>query len=337
MLLRPAVPTTLLYVSRLPHSTKVEEVVEYLRVKTNWTSRVELLELRQSVRRNEEYHFFRITSAFVIPHYSRTSDQYFSVTRDSEHIVLPAVPTSVQIVRNKRTQHMTICNQPAGLHTITPDSHEAEGNTSFWQNTDELMLLTEYCRHSGQLSTRIARRVCLQVVTSSFVASGFNTSVFRRVATIDPDTRSMSITGAHSTAAAELYDCEESPHRGHSDMICGMHVTSGSRQQLAEWKTNKKKQTRCRACTAARHADSRWCRYYKQQHSIISTRMTLAEQTRPAGAGQSESIKHESSYRSCRPLAGGPHRAPGQLGPTTCPESSSLTRLASAASPDVYT
>ncbi|CAH0698690.1 unnamed protein product [Spodoptera exigua] len=46
MLLRPAVPTTLLYVSRLHHSTKVEEVVEYMRVKTNWTLRVELLEPR---------------------------------------------------------------------------------------------------------------------------------------------------------------------------------------------------------------------------------------------------------------------------------------------------
>uniref|UniRef100_A0A2A4JS89 Uncharacterized protein n=2 Tax=Heliothis virescens TaxID=7102 RepID=A0A2A4JS89_HELVI len=44
MLLRPATPTTLLYVSRLHHSTKVEEVVEYLRVKTSWTLRVERLE-----------------------------------------------------------------------------------------------------------------------------------------------------------------------------------------------------------------------------------------------------------------------------------------------------
>uniref|UniRef100_A0A2A4J6F0 Uncharacterized protein n=1 Tax=Heliothis virescens TaxID=7102 RepID=A0A2A4J6F0_HELVI len=48
MLLRPAVPTTLLYVSRLHHSTKVEEVVEYMRVKTNWTLRVERLEPRHN-------------------------------------------------------------------------------------------------------------------------------------------------------------------------------------------------------------------------------------------------------------------------------------------------
>ena len=48
MLLRPAVPTTLLYVSRLHHSTKVEEVVEYVRVKTNWTLRVERLEPRHN-------------------------------------------------------------------------------------------------------------------------------------------------------------------------------------------------------------------------------------------------------------------------------------------------
>ncbi|PZC72301.1 hypothetical protein B5X24_HaOG211618 [Helicoverpa armigera] len=41
MLLRPAIPTTQLYVSRLHHSTKVEEIVEYIRVKTNWTLRVE--------------------------------------------------------------------------------------------------------------------------------------------------------------------------------------------------------------------------------------------------------------------------------------------------------
>ncbi|XP_047021565.1 uncharacterized protein LOC124631289 [Helicoverpa zea] len=44
MLLRPAIPTTQLYVSRLHHSTKVEEIVEYIRVKTNWTLRVEKLE-----------------------------------------------------------------------------------------------------------------------------------------------------------------------------------------------------------------------------------------------------------------------------------------------------
>ncbi|PZC87129.1 hypothetical protein B5X24_HaOG201365 [Helicoverpa armigera] len=52
MLLRPAIPTTLLYVSRLHHSTKVEEVVEYLRVKTNWTLRVERLEPRHNTNFN---------------------------------------------------------------------------------------------------------------------------------------------------------------------------------------------------------------------------------------------------------------------------------------------
>ncbi|KAJ8706227.1 hypothetical protein PYW08_010853 [Mythimna loreyi] len=49
MLLRPAVPTTQLYISRLHHSTKVEEVVEYMRVKTNWTLRVERLDSRHDV------------------------------------------------------------------------------------------------------------------------------------------------------------------------------------------------------------------------------------------------------------------------------------------------
>lgn len=48
MLLRPAIPTTLLYVSRLHHSTKVEEIVEYMKVKTNWTLRVEKLEPRHN-------------------------------------------------------------------------------------------------------------------------------------------------------------------------------------------------------------------------------------------------------------------------------------------------
>ncbi|XP_047023719.1 uncharacterized protein LOC124632796 [Helicoverpa zea] len=48
MLLRPAIPTTQLYVSRLHHSTKVEEIVEYIRVKTNWTLRVERLEPRHN-------------------------------------------------------------------------------------------------------------------------------------------------------------------------------------------------------------------------------------------------------------------------------------------------
>ncbi|XP_022823589.1 uncharacterized protein LOC111365127 [Spodoptera litura] len=49
MLLRPATPTTLLYVSRLHHSTKAEDVVEYLRVKTNWILRVEKLESRHNI------------------------------------------------------------------------------------------------------------------------------------------------------------------------------------------------------------------------------------------------------------------------------------------------
>ncbi|KAF9822734.1 hypothetical protein SFRURICE_001093 [Spodoptera frugiperda] len=48
MLLRPAVPTTLLYVSRLHHTTKVEDIVEYVKVKTNWTLRVVRLEPRQN-------------------------------------------------------------------------------------------------------------------------------------------------------------------------------------------------------------------------------------------------------------------------------------------------
>ncbi|KAJ8710134.1 hypothetical protein PYW07_009500 [Mythimna separata] len=48
MLLRPAIPTTQLYVSRLHHSTKVEEIVEYVRVKTNWSLRVVQLESRHS-------------------------------------------------------------------------------------------------------------------------------------------------------------------------------------------------------------------------------------------------------------------------------------------------
>ncbi|PZC74018.1 hypothetical protein B5X24_HaOG208432 [Helicoverpa armigera] len=52
MLIRPAIPTTLLYVSRLHHSTKVEEIVEYLRVKTNWTLRVEKLEPRHNTNFN---------------------------------------------------------------------------------------------------------------------------------------------------------------------------------------------------------------------------------------------------------------------------------------------
>ncbi|PZC80411.1 hypothetical protein B5X24_HaOG214713 [Helicoverpa armigera] len=48
MLLRPAIPTTRLYVSRLHPSTKVEEIVEYIRVKTSWTLRVEKLEPRHN-------------------------------------------------------------------------------------------------------------------------------------------------------------------------------------------------------------------------------------------------------------------------------------------------
>ncbi|KAF9794126.1 hypothetical protein SFRURICE_009503 [Spodoptera frugiperda] len=46
ILLRPAVPTTQLYVSRLHHTTTVEQIVEYVRSKTNWTLRVEKLESR---------------------------------------------------------------------------------------------------------------------------------------------------------------------------------------------------------------------------------------------------------------------------------------------------
>ncbi|CAH0702692.1 unnamed protein product [Spodoptera exigua] len=44
ILLRPAVPTTHLYVSRLHHTTTVEQIVEYVRSKTNWTLRVAKLE-----------------------------------------------------------------------------------------------------------------------------------------------------------------------------------------------------------------------------------------------------------------------------------------------------
>ncbi|PZC73779.1 hypothetical protein B5X24_HaOG208790 [Helicoverpa armigera] len=52
MLLRPAIQTTLLYVSRLHHSTKAEEIVEYLRIKTKWTLRVERLEPRHNMNFN---------------------------------------------------------------------------------------------------------------------------------------------------------------------------------------------------------------------------------------------------------------------------------------------
>ncbi|KAF9823741.1 hypothetical protein SFRURICE_017304 [Spodoptera frugiperda] len=48
ILLRPAVPTTQLYVSRLHHTTTVEQIVEYVRSKTNWTLRVEKLESRHN-------------------------------------------------------------------------------------------------------------------------------------------------------------------------------------------------------------------------------------------------------------------------------------------------
>ncbi|KAF9795486.1 hypothetical protein SFRURICE_004858 [Spodoptera frugiperda] len=45
MVLRPATPTTQLYVSRLHHSTKVEDLVEYIKWQTHWTLRVERLGL----------------------------------------------------------------------------------------------------------------------------------------------------------------------------------------------------------------------------------------------------------------------------------------------------
>ncbi|KAF9798982.1 hypothetical protein SFRURICE_011621 [Spodoptera frugiperda] len=48
ILLRPATPTTQLYVSRLHHTTTVEQIVEYVRFKTNWTLRVEKLESRHN-------------------------------------------------------------------------------------------------------------------------------------------------------------------------------------------------------------------------------------------------------------------------------------------------
>ncbi|XP_026330950.1 uncharacterized protein LOC113238327, partial [Hyposmocoma kahamanoa] len=51
-LLRPAVPTTLLYLSRLHYSTKSEEIVEYIRHKTKYTLRVERLESRRNVNFN---------------------------------------------------------------------------------------------------------------------------------------------------------------------------------------------------------------------------------------------------------------------------------------------
>ncbi|KAJ8717572.1 hypothetical protein PYW07_005502 [Mythimna separata] len=48
-LLRPAIPSTQLYVSRLHHSTKVEELVEYIKMKTNFILRVERLESRHKI------------------------------------------------------------------------------------------------------------------------------------------------------------------------------------------------------------------------------------------------------------------------------------------------
>lgn len=51
-LLRPAMPTTQLYVSRLHYSTKAEEIVEYVRVKTGIILRVAKLESRHTVNFN---------------------------------------------------------------------------------------------------------------------------------------------------------------------------------------------------------------------------------------------------------------------------------------------
>ncbi|XP_075990218.1 uncharacterized protein LOC142985859 [Anticarsia gemmatalis] len=48
-LLRPALPVTPLYVSRLHYSTKVEEIVEYIQTKTKWTLKVQRLESRHNV------------------------------------------------------------------------------------------------------------------------------------------------------------------------------------------------------------------------------------------------------------------------------------------------
>ncbi|XP_047035823.1 uncharacterized protein LOC124641699 [Helicoverpa zea] len=52
ILLRPAVPTTQLYVSRLHHTTTVGQIVEYVRSKTNWTLRVAKLESRHNMNFN---------------------------------------------------------------------------------------------------------------------------------------------------------------------------------------------------------------------------------------------------------------------------------------------
>lgn len=48
ILLRPAIPSTQLYVSRLHHSTSAAQIVEYIRSKTNFTLRVERLESRHN-------------------------------------------------------------------------------------------------------------------------------------------------------------------------------------------------------------------------------------------------------------------------------------------------
>lgn len=48
-LLRPAVPTTLLYVSRLHYTTKEENLVQYILMKTKFTVRVQPLESRHNV------------------------------------------------------------------------------------------------------------------------------------------------------------------------------------------------------------------------------------------------------------------------------------------------
>ncbi|XP_046976479.1 uncharacterized protein LOC124542592 [Vanessa cardui] len=50
--LRTAVPTTQLYLSRLHYSTKAEEIVEYIRMKTTWILRVVKLESRYNVNFN---------------------------------------------------------------------------------------------------------------------------------------------------------------------------------------------------------------------------------------------------------------------------------------------
>ncbi|XP_026327953.1 uncharacterized protein LOC113236162 [Hyposmocoma kahamanoa] len=51
-LLRAAIPTTQLYLSRLHYSTKSEDIVEYIRLKAQFTLRVERLESRHNVNFN---------------------------------------------------------------------------------------------------------------------------------------------------------------------------------------------------------------------------------------------------------------------------------------------